>query len=156
MTVIARIGIGSNIGDTAANVEDAFLQLSTVGRVIVRSDLYGSKAWGVTDQPDFHNAVAIIETELSPRELLIALKNIEQQMGRTPTYHWGPRVIDLDILTFGDQRVNEPDLVIPHAHMMQRAFVLAPLADIDPAYVPALAALSDEERQQVWRVPSSA
>ena len=119
----AAIGIGSNDGDAEANVRDAFIELQSLGTLEARSSLYRTKAWGVTDQPDFYNAAAIVETNLEPHDLLRELKRIEREMGRTTTYRWGPRVIDLDILTYDDVRLDESDLQIPHALMNQRAFV---------------------------------
>lgn len=132
----AAIGIGSNDGDAEANVRDAFIALQAVGTLEARSSLYRTKAWGVIDQPDFYNAAAIVETNLAPHDLLRELKRIEREMGRTTTYRWGPRVIDLDILTYDDLRLEDPDLQIPHALMNQRAFVLVPLAEIDARFTP--------------------
>ena len=131
----AAIGIGSNDGDAEANVRDAFIELQSLGTLEARSSLYRTKAWGVTDQPDFYNAAAIVETSLEPHDLLRELKRIEREMGRTTTYRWGPRVIDLDILTYDDVRLDESDLQIPHALMNQRAFVLVPLAEIDARFI---------------------
>jgi 2-amino-4-hydroxy-6-hydroxymethyldihydropteridine diphosphokinase len=136
MTVIASIGIGSNIGDPPANVRESFRLLAAVGVVVASSSLYLTRAWGVVDQPDFCNAAARIETALSARELLSGLQSIESKMGRQKTYRWGPRLIDLDILTFGGMTVSEPGLVIPHPHMLERLFVLVPLAEIDEHYAP--------------------
>ncbi|MDB5026781.1 MAG: 2-amino-4-hydroxy-6-hydroxymethyldihydropteridine pyrophosphokinae, partial [Candidatus Eremiobacteraeota bacterium] len=110
----AAIGIGSNVGDAAANVRRAFERLAGVGTVLARSALYRSEAWGVTAQEPFVNAVASVETALDPHALLAALKAIEAEAGRTPTYRWGPRVLDLDILTYGRQRLDDPDLIVPH------------------------------------------
>jgi 2-amino-4-hydroxy-6-hydroxymethyldihydropteridine diphosphokinase len=146
---LARIGIGSNVGDAAANVRAAFEALSAAGVVTARSSLYRTKAWGVTDQADFFNAAALLETALSPRELLGALKAIEQEMGRTQTYHWGPRVIDLDILAYDDIKMDEPDLTIPHARLRERAFALVPLAEIDVRFEVCVQNLSPAQRAQV-------
>ena len=114
-----------------------------------RSRLYRTPAWGETGQPDFVNAAALLETALSPRALLAALKAIETELGRTPTYRWGPRVVDLDILAYGDERVAEPDLTIPHARLAERAFALVPLAEIDIAYATLRDALPEEDRRGV-------
>lgn len=89
------------------------------------------------DQPDFVNAAALLETALSPRELLAALKRLELELGRNETYHWGPRVIDLDILAYDDLTLREPGLTIPHPHLHERAFALVPLAEIDPTFATA-------------------
>ncbi len=149
---LARIGIGANLGDAVGTVERAILELHNVGDVRERSSLYRSKAWGVTEQPDFINAAALVETALAPRDLLHALKALEAKLGRTVTYRWGPRVVDLDILAYGDAVVREPDLVIPHERLFERAFALGPLAEIDPAFREAYARLSDAARAEVRRL----
>lgn len=104
------------------------------GTVAVRSvsPTYETEPVGVSDQPSFLNLAVSADTDLSPRELLAAVKRIEREIGRRPTYRWGPRVADIDILMYGDRAVDEPDLVIPHREMTGRAFVLVPLADIAP------------------------
>lgn len=145
----AAIGLGSNQGDAAGHVRAAFDRLAEAGTVIARSPLYATSPWGVTDQPPFVNAAALLDTRLTPRELLDALKRFEREAGRVATYQWGPRVLDLDILAFGDQRIDEPDLTIPHARLTERAFVLVPLAAIDPRYVPLRDALPPGERAAV-------
>ena len=141
----AAIGIGSNAGDAAANVRGAFDRLSTLGTDAARSALYRSAPWGVVAQPPFVNAAALLDTALAPLALLDALKAIEREAGRVPTYRWGPRVLDLDILTYGDERVDEPELTIPHPRLHQRAFALVPLAEIDPRFAPARDALPPGE-----------
>ena len=146
---LAAIGIGSNVGDSVAVVRRAFARLAELGTVRATSPLYRSAPWGVTDQPAFVNAAVLLETELRPRALLDALKGIEHDEGRVETYRWGPRVLDLDILTYGDERVEESDLVIPHARLRERAFALVPLAAIDPRWIPARDALPPGERDTV-------
>ena len=141
----AAIGIGSNLGDPPANVRRAFSALARAGTVVATSRLYASKPWGKTDQPDFCNAVALLETPLSPRELLGELKALEGELGRTPGERWGPRLIDLDILTYGDRHIEEEDLQIPHPRLYERAFALVPLAEIEPSYETAVAALPPGE-----------
>ncbi len=148
MTRVA-IGIGSNLGDAPANVRAAFDALGQLGDVVARSHLYKTKPWGKTDQPDFCNAVAIVETSLGPGALLDALKALESKMGRVPGERWGPRLIDLDILTYGEERIDEPDLVVPHPRLHQRGFALVPLAEVDPAHAAALAGLPPGERESV-------
>jgi 2-amino-4-hydroxy-6-hydroxymethyldihydropteridine diphosphokinase len=145
----AAIGIGSNVGDAEANVRRAFERLAELGSLVAHSPLYRSEPWGVVDQAPFVNAAALIETELQPRSLLEALKRIEGEEGRVPTYRWGPRVLDLDILAYDELRVDEPDLVIPHARLLERAFALVPLAAIDPRYEQARDALPPGERAAV-------
>jgi 2-amino-4-hydroxy-6-hydroxymethyldihydropteridine diphosphokinase len=149
---IARIGIGSNVGDAAANVRAAFERLTELGRLTARSSLYRTRAWGVTDQADFHNAAALLETALEPHDLLRQLKRIEAEMGRAMTYRWGPRVIDLDILAYDDVVLDEAELTIPHAHLRERAFALAPLAEIDAAFVADYEALDPAARRQAVKV----
>jgi 2-amino-4-hydroxy-6-hydroxymethyldihydropteridine diphosphokinase len=152
MMHVARIGIGSNVGDPAANVRAAFDALGAAGTVTARSSLYRTKAWGVTDQPDFFNAAALLQTALLPYELLHALKAIERELGRRATYRWGPRVIDLDILAYDDLALAESELTIPHARLRERAFALAPLAEIDPAFAADYAALDAAARAEVVRI----
>lgn len=156
--VQAAIGIGSNVGAPSKNVENAIVKLAQVGDLIARSSLYQTKPWGVLNQADFINAAAIIEVDYSPREFLNKLLSIELSMGRErkDTERWGPRVIDLDILTYGDSFIDEPDLRIPHRHMLERAFVLAPLAEIDKSYLAYLYKLPREAQEEVVRLQSPA
>jgi len=149
---LARIGIGANLGDPVATIRRAIAALERLGRVVACSSLYRTKAWGVEDQADFINAAALLETELEPRELLHGLQAIELELGRTPTFRWGPRAIDLDILAYADRRVDEPDLIVPHRELGRRAFALVPLAEIDPTYEEALRALPEAEIEEVRRV----
>jgi 2-amino-4-hydroxy-6-hydroxymethyldihydropteridine diphosphokinase len=151
---LARIGIGSNVGDAAANVRAAFARLGELGTVTARSSLYRTQAWGVRDQPDFFNAAALLETALEPHDLLRGLKRIEAEMGRVATFRWGPRVIDLDILAYGDLVLDDEQLTIPHARLRERAFALAPLSEIDAAFGPDYAALDPAARAQAVRVVS--
>jgi 2-amino-4-hydroxy-6-hydroxymethyldihydropteridine diphosphokinase len=146
---LAAIGLGSNEGDAAGHVRGAFARLGELGTVVARSSLYRSPPWGVTEQAPFVNAAALVDTTLPPRALLHALQRIEREAGRVPTYRWGPRVLDLDILTYGDERVDEPDLVIPHARLSERAFALVPLAEIDPRFAAQRDALPPGERAAV-------
>lgn len=146
---VAAIGIGSNVGDARANVRRAFERLAELGRLVACSPLYRSEPWGVTDQAPFVNAAALVETELQPRGLLAALKRIEAEEGRVATYRWGPRLLDLDILAYDELRVDEPDLVIPHARLHERAFALVPLAAIDRRWEPERDALPPGERAAV-------
>ncbi|MDQ2857251.1 MAG: 2-amino-4-hydroxy-6-hydroxymethyldihydropteridine diphosphokinase [Candidatus Eremiobacteraeota bacterium] len=153
---LAAIGLGSNRGDPRHNVERACTALDSVGTVVARSSLYVTRAWGETAQPDFINAVALVETALEPRDLLAALQRIEAGLGRTPSYRWGPREIDLDILTYGEAAFRDEALAIPHERLTERAFALAPLAEIVPEYLPVLAALPVAERESVQRIPARA
>jgi 2-amino-4-hydroxy-6-hydroxymethyldihydropteridine diphosphokinase len=149
VNVVAAIGIGSNAPDAEAHVRAAFERLGAAGAVLARSPLYRTEPWGVRDQPAFVNAAALLDTALAPRALLVALKKIERDAGRVPTYRWGPRVLDLDILTYGDARVDDADLVVPHPRLHERAFALVPLAAIDPRFAPARDALPPGDRATV-------
>ena len=130
-------GLGSNLGDKPANIREAVRLLEERGAARLRavSRIYRTPPWGVTDQEDFANACAVGETDLSPHELLAAVKSIEADMGRAPTRRWGPRLIDIDILFFGGRSLDEPELTIPHKELFARGFVLAPLAEIAPDLV---------------------
>ncbi len=124
------LGLGANLGDRRATLRAAVLRLREVVTDLRVSSLYESKAWGVTDQPPFLNAVARGETALTPLALLDAIQEIEHDLGRVRKQHWGPRVIDIDILLYGTERIDQPRLVVPHPYMTQRSFVLRPLADL--------------------------
>jgi 2-amino-4-hydroxy-6-hydroxymethyldihydropteridine diphosphokinase len=131
----AYIALGSNLDDPRAQVERGFAALETLphSRLVLRSRLYASKPLGAIPQPDFVNAAAGVLTQLSPRELLAALKRLETELGRTvPVERWGPRRIDFDLLAYGDVRVAESDITIPHPGVPERGFVLYPLAEIAP------------------------
>jgi 2-amino-4-hydroxy-6-hydroxymethyldihydropteridine diphosphokinase len=146
---VAAIGIGSNAADAAANVRGAFERLTELGDVVARSRLYRTEPRGVSDQPPFVNAAALLDTPLAPRELLAALRRLETEGGRVTTFRWGPRVLDLDILAYAGVRLNEPDLTIPHARLHERAFALVPLAEIDPGFAALRDALPPGERAGV-------
>jgi 2-amino-4-hydroxy-6-hydroxymethyldihydropteridine diphosphokinase len=126
------IALGSNLGDRAANLREAIRRLPPLVTVLAQSPVYRTKPWGYTDQPDFLNQVIFAETACTPEALLAHLKEIEITVGRTPTFRYGPRVVDLDILFFGDLTVSLPDLEIPHPRLHERAFVLVPLNDLNP------------------------
>ncbi len=106
----------------------------------------------MTDQPPFVNAALAIETTLEPHALLAACKAIEHELGRRPTFRWGPRAIDLDILAYDGVRVDEPDLTIPHARLSERAFALVPLAEIAAAFAPLRDALPAADLAAVERI----
>jgi 2-amino-4-hydroxy-6-hydroxymethyldihydropteridine diphosphokinase len=131
---LAYIGIGSNLDDPRAQVTRAFEELAALprSRLAGRSSLYRSAPIGYAAQPDFCNAVAAVETALGPRELLGALQRIEGQHGRARSFANAPRTLDLDLLLFGEERVDEPGLTVPHPRMHERAFVLLPLTEVDP------------------------
>jgi len=130
---IVHIGIGSNLGNRQENCLEAIKRLEQYGlSVPKRSSMIETEPWGVTDQPYFINMAIEAETDLSPEELLLLLKNIEQSMGRVKSVHWGPRVIDLDILFYDDRIIDSADLQIPHPRLHERDFVLSPLREIAP------------------------
>jgi 2-amino-4-hydroxy-6-hydroxymethyldihydropteridine diphosphokinase len=129
------IGVGSNVGDRENFVRRGVEEIGQVDgiSVVKISSLYATAPIGGPPQRSFINLVVEIDTTLSPRELLEALQGIEQRIGREPSdIRWGPRVVDLDILTFEDEKVSEPDLEIPHPRMKERRFVLIPLLEIEP------------------------
>jgi 2-amino-4-hydroxy-6-hydroxymethyldihydropteridine diphosphokinase len=131
------IGVGTNVGDREANVEAALAMMPERGVAVVRrSATVETEPWGVADQPRFLNLALECSTALEPRALLDVLKAIERGMGRDPdALRWGPRVMDLDILLYDARVVDEPGLVIPHALMHERTFVLVPLASLAPDVV---------------------
>ena len=133
---LAAVGLGANLGDAAATLRDAIVELSRLpGTELLRaSRLYRTPAWGRTEQPDFINAVALVDTGLPARDLLDGLLAIERRFGRIRLdgERWGPRTLDLDLLLFGDAVIDEPGLRVPHPHLHERAFALLPLADIAP------------------------
>jgi 2-amino-4-hydroxy-6-hydroxymethyldihydropteridine diphosphokinase len=126
------LALGSNLGDRRANLEQAIGCLAARLTISHVSSLYATAPAYVTDQPPFLNAALAGATALDPPALLAFLKEIERAMGRTPTLRYGPRLIDLDILLYDDLVVETPDLQIPHPRLAERAFVLAPLAEIAP------------------------
>jgi 2-amino-4-hydroxy-6-hydroxymethyldihydropteridine diphosphokinase len=128
------LGLGSNLGDRCCNLKAALSLLSDTPGVTLRrvSSFHETRPYGVEDQPDFLNAVAEIETELAPPVLLGVMKQIERELGRVPTYRWGPRLIDIDILLYDRLTWASPELVIPHPGILERAFVMGPLAELAP------------------------
>ena len=140
--VISYIGLGSNLGDGVAALQQALQGIADLpGTELLRvSSFYRTAAWGKTDQPDFTNGVAEIITCLQADELLQQLLALELDLGRVRnSERWGPRCIDLDILSFADQVIDLPDLTTPHPRMHERAFVLLPLLELEPAYrIPGL------------------
>lgn len=127
----AFLGMGSNLGDRLENLRRAVELLGERGAHLIRSSrVYETVPVGGPPQADFLNAVAEVETELSPLDLLQACQVVEREMGRRREERWGPRPIDLDILSFGEDEIDHPDLQVPHPRMHQRAFVLVPLLEL--------------------------
>jgi 2-amino-4-hydroxy-6-hydroxymethyldihydropteridine diphosphokinase len=132
---VTYVGIGSNVGERERFCRRAVAELDAADGIRVRvvSSLYETSPVGGPPQRSFVNLVVRVETDFSARDLLDACKSIEARLGREPAgIRWGPRVADLDVLTFGDEKVNEPDLEIPHPRIAERRFVLVPLLEIDP------------------------
>ena len=130
---LAYLGLGANVGDREANLELARAELDRTGATIVRSTaVVETEPFGISDQPPFLNQVLEVEWEGTPEELLAAAKAVEQRVGRTPTYRWGPREIDVDILLFGDRQVRTSELEIPHPGLRQRDFVRDQLLELRP------------------------
>jgi 2-amino-4-hydroxy-6-hydroxymethyldihydropteridine diphosphokinase len=131
---IAFIGLGANLGDRAGTLEAAVAALGSAAGVEIRrrSSFYESAPVGVLDQPWFLNGVIEVATTLAPLDLLRVLQQIERDLGRRPTRRWGERVVDLDLLLYGNQRVDLPELVVPHPELWNRRFVLQPLAELAP------------------------
>ncbi|HNZ47664.1 MAG TPA: 2-amino-4-hydroxy-6-hydroxymethyldihydropteridine diphosphokinase [Candidatus Hydrogenedentes bacterium] len=129
--------LGSNLGDRLTMLKRAIQLLGGHAsvRVVRSSSVYESEPWGLTDQPKYFNIVVEIETVLTPLELLKTVKDVEQQLGRQPSEKWGPRSIDIDLILWGSHCMRTPELTIPHQLFRDRAFVLAPLAEIAPAAV---------------------
>ena len=130
------LGVGGNLGDRLAHLRRGVALLAPEVSVAAASALYESAPWGVTDQPPFLNAALRVETRLSPHDLLAKCKAVEAAAGRTPGRRWGPRVLDLDILLYGDLRLDDEALTLPHPRIAERGFVLRPLADLAPEIVP--------------------
>ena len=129
------LALGTNLGDREANLQTAIAALAPKANVMRQSAIYATPPWGYTDQPEFLNQVIEVDTLLHPLPLLHLLKSIEAKMGRVETFRNGPRLIDLDILFYGQEVVNGELVQIPHPRLQDRAFVLVPLAEIAPDFV---------------------
>jgi 2-amino-4-hydroxy-6-hydroxymethyldihydropteridine diphosphokinase len=128
---LAYVGLGANLGDREATIRQA-AELVGVNRL---SSLRETEPWGNVDQPAFLNAVAEVETAEGPRALVERLLGVEASLGRIRAERWGPRTIDLDLLVYGDETVDEPGLTVPHPHLHERLFVLEPLAELAPGLI---------------------
>jgi 2-amino-4-hydroxy-6-hydroxymethyldihydropteridine diphosphokinase len=129
------LALGSNLGERFENLHQALKDVSLRVSIIKTSSVYETPPWGYIDQPVFFNQVLSGYTSLNPVELLTFVKNIENNMGRVNNFQNGPRLIDVDILLFGEQIINSEILVIPHPRMLERGFVMLPLAEIEPELI---------------------
>ena len=129
------LGIGTNLGNRQQNLQDALAVLSQKMVILKESSVYQTSPWGYLDQPAFLNQVIEAQTDLSSLNLLGFLKDTERQLGRQANFRYGPRLIDLDILFYGDRIIQTPRLQVPHPRLAQRAFVLVPMAEIAPEFV---------------------
>ena len=130
--IVAYVGLGSNLGDREATIRAA---IAALAGVVAVSELRETDPVGVTEQPAFLNGAVALETELSARELLESLLAVERELGRERRERWGPRTIDLDLLLYGIETVDEPGLTVPHPRLHERRFALEPLAELDPELV---------------------
>jgi 2-amino-4-hydroxy-6-hydroxymethyldihydropteridine diphosphokinase len=126
---LAYVGLGSNLGDREATIRGA---VEALPGVVAVSTLRETDPVGVTEQPAFLNGAVVLETDLSARELLELLLAVERSLGRERRERWGPRTIDLDLLLYADEAIDEPGLTVPHPRLHERRFVLEPLAELDP------------------------
>lgn len=149
----AYVGLGSNLNGPARQIETAMELLAAIRatRLVRQSSLYRSTPFGGVEQPDFVNAAASLLTQLSAQELLLELQRIETDRGRDRgEVRWGPRVLDLDLLVYSDQRIDEPDLVVPHPGIGERNFVLLPLGEIAPGLsIPGLGRISSLDAEAI-------
>jgi len=127
------LSLGSNMGDREGNIRKAVLRLEErLGKASGLSSLYETEPWGYEDQPPFINMCAAFDSGIEPEDLLEAISSIEKELGRQRSFKWGPRTVDIDILTMGDVVMREEALTVPHPLMWERAFVVVPLAEIAP------------------------
>ena len=131
---IADLGLGANLGDRLANLQRAvdLLNANPGLRVEASSRVWETEPVGGPDQPDYLNAVVRVEIDLEPRQLLAACQGVEQALGRERDVRWGPRTIDVDVLLVGETVSRDPTLTVPHPRMLERAFVILPLLELDP------------------------
>jgi len=135
----ALLGLGGNLGDVRATLEKAVRRFAdgTQVKLVARSSDYRTPPWGVTDQPPFVNCAIAVETDLAPHALLARALTVETALGRdrAQEHRWGPRAIDIDLLSYDDVAMSDPELILPHPRLFERAFVLVPLAEIVPERV---------------------
>lgn len=161
---VAYVALGGNEGDRLANLERAVSEMAKSVTVTALSKIYETEPVGFADQPWFLNAVVAVETGLSARALLAVLQEIELSLGKATLFPNGPRTLDLDLLLYGDEVIDEPEMVVPHPRMHERAFVLRPLADVagdvvHPTFGKAvrelLGELADQAEVRAWPGASS-
>ena len=127
--------LGSNLGDRLEVLDSALHKIiSDIGLVVTKSSIYETLAWGIEDQPAFLNQVLLVKTKLAPQDLLVAINKIEHDLGRVRHQKWGERLIDIDILYFDNEIVNDDNLIIPHPEIINRRFTLVPLVEIAANY----------------------
>jgi 2-amino-4-hydroxy-6-hydroxymethyldihydropteridine diphosphokinase len=126
------LALGSNVGDSRQEIARAIALLGTKLQRLQTAPLYTSKAVGYTDQPDFVNTAIKADTDMTPRELLTFVKQVEKKVGRVARFRWGPREIDIDIILYGEVIHETPTLTLPHLSFRERDFVLRPLCDLNP------------------------
>jgi len=142
--VKAALGLGANLGDRAATLQGAVDALASETTVVAVSAIFETAPVGGPPQPDFYNAVVIVETALSAVEVLDLAHRIEEAAGRVRLEHWGPRTLDVDVLAYDAMRSDDPQLTLPHPRAHERAFVLLPWLDADPdAYIEGVAKVAD-------------
>lgn len=129
------LALGANVGDSLGNIEKSIKFLSKKLKDIKRAEIYSSKAVGYTDQPDFTNTAISGQTDLSPKELLKFVKEIEDKIGRVKRFRWGPREVDIDIIFYDDLVMESDELTIPHLHAHKRDFVLRPVCNLDCNFI---------------------
>jgi 2-amino-4-hydroxy-6-hydroxymethyldihydropteridine diphosphokinase len=134
MTRVA-LSIGANLGDRLGALTYAVAELAELGEIVAVSDVYETEPVGGPEQPEYYNAVVVVETDAQPRDVLAAAQRAEQGQGRTRDVRWGPRTLDVDVLAHGDTTSADPVLTLPHPRATQRAFVMVPWAQVDPGFL---------------------
>ncbi|MEQ8245702.1 2-amino-4-hydroxy-6-hydroxymethyldihydropteridine diphosphokinase [Fulvivirga sp.] len=137
--------LGSNLGDRINNLQQAIKYIWSFSEIVKISSVYETAPWGVTDQPSFYNQVVEIKTATDPKSLLNEILKIEALIGRVRKEKWGARIIDIDILYYGDMKLHQEDLVIPHPGIAERKFTLAPLVEIAPDFLHPVSGKSNKE-----------